>query len=472
MTLTSIFILVIALGGFSWFTASSRVKRTPKAKGSRPLALPHYYGAWSMLWTVVPALALFALYFFFEQTIVRALVINELPLASQSLTSDQLALLYSKVVNNVSGDQINAALEIEYVPAAERLIELNSFKTTALFLAIVFVCIAGFGYSVARFSPQLHARVAVERWVRAFLFLSSLIAILTTLGILLSVIFESLRFFEMVSPLEFLFGTHWSPQVALRADQTASSGSFGAVPLFAGTLLIAAIAMAVALPIGMYSAIYLSEYASSRARSILKPILEILAGIPTVVYGFFAALTVAPAVRQFVEWLGEKLTALGVIDAPFQVSSESALAAGVVMGVMLIPFISSMADDVIRAVPASLRDGSFGLGATRSETMTQVILPAALPGVVGGIMLAVSRAIGETMIVVMAAGLSAKLTANPFESVTTVTVQIATLLVGDQEFDSPKTLAAFALGLVLFVVTLLLNVIALHVVNKYREQYD
>ena len=286
------------------------------------------------------------------------------------------------------------------------------------------------------------------------------VAVSTTVGILASVLYEAWMFFHKVSPIEFLFGTTWSPQVALRADQSGSSGSFGAVPLFAGTLLISLIAMVIAVPVGLMSAIYLSEYATVTVRKYAKPALEVLAGIPTVVYGFFAALTVAPVIRS----LGE--------SAGLAVSSESALAAGLVMGVMIIPFVSSLSDDVINAVPQSLRDGSYGLGATRSETVRQVVIPAALPGIVGAVMLAVSRAIGETMIVAMAAGLAANLTANPLDSVTTVTVQIVTLLVGDQEFDSPKTLAAFALGLVLFLVTLALNYAALKVVQKYREQYD
>ena len=248
--------------------------------------------------------------------------------------------------------------------------------------------------------------------------------------------------------------------MAIRADQIGSSGAFGAIPVFAGTAMISVIAMLVAVPIGLMSAIYLSEYATAKVRTVVKPLLEILAGIPTVVYGFFAALTVAPFLRN-----------IGTISG-LEVSSESALAAGLVMGIMIIPFISSLSDDVINAVPQALRDGSYGLGATRSETIKQVVLPAALPGIVGSILLAVSRAIGETMIVVMAAGLAANLTANPLATMTTVTVQIVTLLVGDQEFDSPKTLAAFALGLVLFVATLCLNVIALYIVRKYREQYE
>jgi phosphate transport system permease protein len=292
------------------------------------------------------------------------------------------------------------------------------------------------------------------------LFASSTLAVLVTAGIVLSLVFEAWRFFQLVSPGEFLFGLQWSPQTALRADQVGSSGAFGAVPVFAGTLLITLIAMAVAVPVGLLAAVYLAEYASPRVRVAVKPLLEILAGIPTVVYGFFAALTIAPLVRGFGESIG-----LGV-------SSESALAAGGVMGIMIIPFVSSLSDDVITAVPRSLREGSLALGATRSETIRRVVLPAALPGIVGACLLAISRAVGETMIVVMAAGLAANLSANPLDAVTTVTVQIVTLLVGDQEFDSAKTLAAFALGLVLFVVTLLLNVVALRVVRKYREQYE
>jgi phosphate transport system permease protein len=290
--------------------------------------------------------------------------------------------------------------------------------------------------------------------------LSSGVAILTTLGIVLSVLFEAIRFFQIVPLQEFLFGLNWSPQMAIRQDQAGSSGAFGAVPIFTGTFMIAGIAMAVAIPIGLLAAIYLSEYAGTKFRAGVKPLLEILAGIPTVVYGFFAALTVAPLIRDTGSFFG------------LTVASESALAAGLVMGIMIIPFVSSLSDDVIHAVPQALRDGSYGLGATRFETIKHVIFPAALPGIVGGVLLAISRAVGETMIVVMAAGLAANLTANPFQAVTTVTVQIVTLLVGDQEFDSPKTLAAFALGLVLFIFTLILNVIALRVVKKYREQYE
>jgi phosphate transport system permease protein len=298
------------------------------------------------------------------------------------------------------------------------------------------------------------------RGVYALLFIAATTSILITIAIVGSVLFEALRFFHVVSLSDFLFGLQWSPMTALRADQAGASGAFGAVPLFTGTLLVTLVAMAVAIPVGLFSAIYLAEYAAVGTRNILKPALEILAGIPTVVYGYIAIIMVAPVLRNIGESLG------------LSVASESALAAGLVMGVMIIPFVSSLSDDIITAVPRALRDASYALGATRSETIKSVVLPAALPGIMGAVLLAVSRAIGETMIVVMAAGMSANLTWNPLESVTTVTVQIVTLLVGDQEFDSPKTLAAFALGLTLFCVTLLLNIIALHIVKKYKEQYE
>ena len=307
-------------------------------------------------------------------------------------------------------------------------------------------------------------RHVVEKIIMGILVACSAIAILTTIGIVLSLIFESLRFFQLVPFWDFVLGTHWSPQSAFSGAGAeaveANAGVFGAIPLLSGTFLITLIAIFVAAPIGLFAAIYLSDYASPQFRSIAKPVLEILAGIPTVVYGFFAALTMAPFFRDLGDIFG-----LGV-------SSESALAAGVVMGIMIIPFVSSLSDDIISAVPQALRDGAAGLGATKSETIRQVILPAALPGIVSALVLASSRAIGETMIVVMAAGLAANLTANPLEAVTTVTVQIVTLLVGDQEFDSAKTLAAFALGLLLFCITLALNFIALQIVQKYREAYD
>lgn len=307
---------------------------------------------------------------------------------------------------------------------------------------------------------QRTARHRVEGAFKCFLLLCACLAIVATVGIVLSVLFEAVRFFKVVPLWDFLFGLEWSPQTAIREDQVGSSGAFGAVPLFTGTLLITLIALTVAVPLGLLAAVYLSEYAARRVRAVGKPVLEILAGIPTVVYGFFAALTVGPLIRDLAAFAGLESTA------------ESALATGLVMGIMILPFVSSLSDDVINAVPQSLRNGSLGLGATRSETIRRVVLPAAFPGIVGSVLLAASRAIGETMIVVMAAGLAANLTANPLQSVTTVTVQIVTLLVGDQAFDSPKTLAAFALGLALFTMTLGLNIIALRVARKYKEEYE
>jgi phosphate transport system permease protein len=309
-------------------------------------------------------------------------------------------------------------------------------------------------------AADFRARQRVERIILGLLVFCSVVAIFTTAGIFFSLLFETLRFFQMVPVTEFLFGTNWEPQIPIREDQIAAEGAFGWLPVLLGTVVIMVVALVVAVPIGLFSAIYLNEFASKRMRAVAKPLLEILAGIPTVVYGFFAILVVAPAIRSFGQAMG------------LDVSPNTALAAGGVMGIMLIPFISSFTDDALSAVPRSLRDGALALGATRGETMLNVLFPAAIPGIVGGVLLAVSRAIGETMIVVMAAGLIARMTINPLDSVTTVTVQIVTLLIGDTAFDNPKTLAAFALGMMLFLVTLAINVLALRIVRKYREIYD
>ncbi|MGW8369109.1 MAG: phosphate ABC transporter permease subunit PstC, partial [Gammaproteobacteria bacterium] len=376
------------------------------------------------------------------------------------LSGDQLGLVYNDIRNLVEGNIVSNEPSQAVAAAAEVYRATQARSRLLLTASLIVVAIAVFVWAWRRIDPAFRARNRVERTIEYLLIAASMVAILTTIGIFASVFFEALRFFRQVPLLDFLFGLNWSPQTAIRADQVGSSGAFGAVPLFAGTLLISGIAMLVAAPVGLMSAIYLSEYASPRLRNYAKPMLEILAGIPTVVYGYFAALTVGPILRS----AGEAMS--------LPVSSESALGAGLVMGIMIIPFVSSLSDDVINAVPQALRDGSYGLGATQSETIRHVVFPAALPGIVGALLLAVSRAIGETMIVVMAAGLAANLTVNPLEAVTTVTVQIVTLLVGDQEFDSAKTLAAFALGLVLFVVTLILNIIALRVVRRYREQYE
>jgi phosphate transport system permease protein len=450
-------LLLLSAAAFHW----GRKRALAVAGGSvqKLHSLPSYYGYYAALWCGVPTLLLLFLWLCFENSIVTHLVLSGLPDDLTSGSPDRLNLLVNdirNVANNAVAGDVNPVIR----QAADRYLQFE--KTSNILLTCLGICAAlgGAAFAHQRITREHRARNKVEKAVTIFLIACATLAIFTTIGIVLSVLFESIRFFQKVPITEFLFGLKWSPQMAIRADQVGSSGAFGAVPLITGTLLISSVAMLVAVPIGLLSAIYLSEYAGSRFRSVAKPLLEILAGIPTVVYGFFAALVVAPFVRD----LG---TRLGL-----EVSSESALAAGLVMGIMIIPFVSSLSDDFINAVPQSLRDGAYALGATQSETIKQIIIPAALPGIVGGILLAVSRAIGETMIVVMAAGLSANLTANPLEAVTTVTTQIVTLLVGDQEFDSPKTLAAFALGLVLFLMTLALNIIALHIVRKYREQYE
>ncbi|WP_373501253.1 phosphate ABC transporter permease subunit PstC [Desulfococcus sp.] len=421
---------------------------------------PTYYGALTALWCAIPALLVFCLWQVFESAIITSLVVNDLPEQVRSLPPDRLSLVVNDIRNLVSGNIVSSEVNPVMQAAADRYQDLEATSMASLTVVALALAIVVALFVRRRIKPDMRARNHVERVITVILILCSTIAIFTTIGIVLSVLYEAIRFFKIIPVSDFLFGLEWSPQMAIRADQVGSSGAFGAIPVFMGTALISAIALIVAVPIGLLSAIYLSEYAGRKFRAAAKPLMEILAGIPTVVYGFFAALTVAPFIRN-----GGGLFGLDI-------SSESALAAGLVMGIMIIPFVSSLSDDVINAVPQSLRDGAYGLGATKSETIRQIIIPAALPGIVGGVLLAASRAIGETMIVVMAAGLSANLTANPLETVTTVTVQIVTLLVGDQEFDSPKTLAAFALGLVLFIITLCLNIIALYVVRKYREQYE
>lgn len=456
-------LLVLAVAAAAATLARSRASalRGVGSGRSRLNSLPGYHAGFAFLWAAVPALLFLAVWAPLQSKLVNQAVLSspagrQLPdfdLARNNVLNEAYQLATGQIASAMSPQA--AAIAPVYHDALTRYALIGG--GFALLLAL-----AGAGWAVTRIRPSLRARAGVEKWLMGLLVAASLIAILTTLGIVLSLLFESLRFFSKVSVTEFLFGTTWSPQTAIRADQAGSSGAFGSIPLFWGTVFIGAvIAMIVAIPLGLMSAIYLTQYAAPKVRKVLKPVLEILAGVPTVVYGYFAALTVAPLVRDF-----------GVMIGLSNASSESALAAGLVMGIMIIPFVSSMADDSIAAVPQAMRDGSLAMGATRSETIRKVILPAALPGVVGGVLLAVSRAIGETMIVVMAAGLSANLTANPFSSVTTVTTQIVQLLTGDQEFDSAKTLAAFALGLVLFIVTLLLNLIALTVVRRYREAYE
>ena len=453
-------LMILVFATISFRMGRGRAISLVGGQARRLSSLPSYHGAYVLLWCAAPALIIAALWLLLETTIIEWLVISSLPEDVRTLPADQLAPIYNKILGAAANITASGSSDEMISAAAARYDGFTEMGRAVSVVLFTLSATLGGMVGLRHLAPSFPARAAVERCIRFVLIISSTIAILTTIGIVLSLLFEAIRFFDKVPILEFLLGTEWSPQTALRADQVGSSGKFGAVPIFTGTLLISLIAMAVAAPIGLFSAIYLAEYANRRVRDVVKPILEILAGIPTVVYGFFAALTIAPLVRDTGGAIG------------LDVASESALAAGLVMGVMIIPFVSSLSDDAITAVPRSLRDGSLALGATQSETIRRVVLPAALPGLVGGLLLAASRAIGETMIVVMAAGLAANLTANPFQAVTTVTVQIVTLLVGDQEFDSPKTLAAFALGLVLFVVTLCLNLVALAAVRKYREQYD
>ena len=459
-TLLFVFILLLSTAAF-YLGRRKALVVGQRSSGVRNMhSKPVYYGALTGLWCGLPALIIMGIWLAAGPSVVMDLVVDSLPSEIRELPEDRLNLVVNNIHNLVNGNIISGEKSPVLIAAADHYRQLTSIGHGALTVLTLAVAIAAMLLVRSRISPSLRARNKVERLVQWLLIGCSTIAIFTTIGIVLSVLFEAIRFFRIIPITDFLFGLEWSPQMAIRADQVGSSGAFGAVPVFLGTAVISFIAMVVAVPIGLLSAIYLSEYAGKRFRAFAKPMLEILAGVPTVVYGFFAALTVAPVIRGFGGSIG------------LDVSSESALAAGLVMGVMIIPFVSSLSDDVINAVPQSLRDGSYGIGATHSETIKQVVIPAALPGIVGGILLAVSRAIGETMIVVMAAGLAANLTVNPLQAVTTVTVQIVTLLVGDQEFDSPKTLAAFALGLVLFLITLVLNVIALYVVRKYREQYE
>ena len=420
---------------------------------------PGHYGGFGALLVVPPGLVFILLWLMFGSLVVDSMVLSDLP--DQAVPQEPSARdLFLNDIHNLANNTVASSSTDVKERAADLYARLmDRGRTLVWALSVAFALVLG-AVGLRLVDASMRARDHMERFFRYMLLGCSAVAIATTVGIVLSLLQQSLDFFTRVSLFEFLFGTKWSPQEALRADQVGSSGAFGAVPLFTGTLLISFIAMLVAVPVGLLSAIFMTQYATPKVRGIAKPILEILAGVPTVVYGFFAILVVVPWVRDTGEALG------------LTVSSQSALAAGLVMGIMIIPFMSSLSDDAITAVPKAMSDGSLALGATKSETITQVLVPAALPGIVGAFLLSISRAIGETMIVAMAAGLGANLTANPLEAVTTVTVQIVNLLTGDQEFDSAKTLSAFALGLVLFVVTLSLNVVALQVVRKYRETYE
>ena len=462
-------VLFIALFGYgALLRRSARALRQSQGRGAiaeiaaaraanQISSQPVHQATRAFLHCLVPPLLLLLLWSLVGRPLIDAVVLASVAEGHLGMSPAQLALA-------IKSTPLTAPLDGSVDPLLQQAARLRATLLSWAPPLVTLVCAILSVLALVRiwrkFDIQDHSRVRVEHFTRWVLLASSALAILVTVGIVLSLVFEAASFFAQVSPIEFLTGLRWSPQIALRPDQQGSSGQFGAVPLFVGTIQISFLAMLVAAPVGLATAIFLSEYASARIRSFAKPVLEILAGIPTIVYGFFAALTLAPLIRS----LG---AALGL-----SASGESALAAGLVMGVMIIPFISSLTDDALRAVPSSLKDGALGLGSTRFEVMTKVVVPAAFPGIVSGLLLGVSRALGETMIVVMAAGISANLTLNPFAAVTTITVQIASLLFGDQEFDSPRTLSVFALGLVLFCATLTLNMIALWAVRRFSQKYE
>ena len=476
--MTWLFLPILIAAAVAAYVGGRAVARR-RGEGERPHSRPGQHGAYALIWTAVPALAILIAASVFSAPIERQLTASGAPEAVQQLEPFRREAFFADARSVGAGRpavQIWPAPYAELLPTeGQRAARISWMLEIGAGVAAILAGLLGALFVFNQIRPGMRARNRVEGWIVGLLFVCSAVAILTTVGIIASLVYDSMRFFASVPIAEFLFGTQWSPQTAIRADQVGSTGAFGALPLFAGTFLIMLIAMAVAAPVGLFSAIYLSEYAGPVFRATVKPVLEILAGVPTVVYGFFAALTVGPAFRTFFNQIGALLVG-GPLDGLGQylllVQNQMALVAGMVMGIMLIPFVSSLSDDIINAVPQSLRDGSYAMGATKSETVKRVLLPAALPGVAGAMLLAMSRAIGETMIVTMAAGLAARLTLNPLDTVTTVTVQIVTLLTGDQEFNSAKTLSAFGLGLTLFLVTLALNIIAQRIVQTYRQQYD
>ncbi|MDX1011052.1 phosphate ABC transporter permease subunit PstC [Sinorhizobium medicae] len=492
---TSLLLLIIALIGFIAFLAGrSRSFARSGGKLSSLHSLPGYHGSYVAIWATLPALLLLAIWLITSPVYIDYTVRSSLPEPVQSQGAATLQLALGQVKSVAAGFERLNASEISaiengsanmretlaskgvalagegepyMVKAAQQFNAMRQYSRWLMSVAVLLVSVAGGFYALRNIDVRFRARNRVERVMLGSLILASSIAILTTVGIVASMLSEAGRFFTMVSPMEFFFGTVWDPRFGA-AGSGGASGQFGLLPLLAGTLYIAFVAMLFAVPIGLFAAIYMAEYASPRLRSIAKPLLEVLAGIPTIVYGFFALVTVGPFLRDISTQLN------GILTGNYQnfIQAQSVITAGIVMGIMLIPFVSSLSDDIITQVPRALRDGSLGLGATRSETVKKVILPAALPGIVGALLLTASRAVGETMIVVLAAGVAARMQFNPLEPMTTVTVKIVNQLTGDLEFTSPQTLVAFALGITLFVITLGLNIYALYIVRKYREQYE
>jgi phosphate transport system permease protein len=455
--------LIAVFGSAAFFLGRVRAERLLLASPVRMHSRPNYHGYYVAMCSVVPVFLIAVVYAVFAEDLTRGLLSRELPSSFARLSSAELQS-YLDSVSLAAGNAASAGTDRVFQAITNRYLELRGMMNAGALVLLGVLAAAGMFWAQARLKPAFRARALVENGMELVLFLCAGVAIATTAGIVLSLLYESLQFFQKVSAWDFLTGTRWNAQ---------TEAEFGALPLFFGTFMIALIAMLVAAPIGLFSAIFLSEYASPRMRAWIKPILEILAGIPTVVYGFFALLVVAPGIRALAILINEAAIRYGLASEPILAAQPtSALAAGLVMGIMVIPFVSSLSDDVINAVPQTLRDAAYALGATKSETVKQVVVPAALPGIIAALLLAVSRAIGETMIVVMAAGKSARISMDPTSDLTTITVQIVSLMTGETGFDDPKTLSAFALGLVLFIVTLIFNVIALRVVKKYREKYD
>lgn len=450
--------VLLVLLGLAYQMGTSKSRSLQTADGPQLHSRPQYHGFRLVIWTMLPALAVLLAWAVFGDTITRAYIIGLLPADVAAQTGPALGTAIQRIQSLASGFGV-AGEVADYEQAAGAA--LSQFNLIVLLVLIALIAGAGMAallFARSKISPRLRARNQVEQVIGLLLLACSAVAILTTAGIVVSLLTEAIRFFTFVNPIDFFFGTVWNPAFSTTGNE--AGGDYGLLPLLWGTIMVSLIAMFVAVPIGLMTAIFLNQYASQRVRAIVKPIIEILAGIPTIVYGFFALVTVGPGLASFGATFG------------LDIRATSAATAGIVMGIMIIPFISSLSDDILNQVPRAMRDGSYGLGATQSETIRRVLLPAALPGIVGAFLLAVSRAIGETMIVVLAAGNSPVLRANPFEPISTVTVSIVTQLTGDSDFAGPQSLVAFALGLTLFVMTLILNVVALYIVRRFREQYE
>ncbi|WP_029041621.1 phosphate ABC transporter permease subunit PstC [Cucumibacter marinus] len=450
--------LLLILLSLAYQIGWSKSRTISSSKQEKLHSRPVYHGALVAIWALVPALLILGLWVLLGDTATRQFIMAQLPQEIVTEGGSGLVTAIQRVRSIASGFGVAGEIQPFEQAAADAL----RYFTFITFMVVI-AAAAGTGllallYARRRIRARLRARNEVETVLRIGLIACSAVAILTTLGIVASLLTEAIRFFSFINPLSFFFGTVWNPRFATVG--TGGEGDYGLLPLLWGTIMVSAIAMLVAVPVGLMSAVYLSQYASKRVRDIVKPIIEVLAGIPTIVYGFFALVTVGPFLSQLGGFIG------------IEIRATSALTAGLVMGIMIIPFISSLSEDILQQVPRAMRDGSLGLGATQSETIRRVLLPAALPGIVGAFLLAVSRAIGETMIVVLAAGNSPVLRANPAEPISTVTVTIVNQLTGDTDFAGPQSLVAFALGLTLFAMTLLLNVAALFIVRKYREQYE